>query len=257
MVAAVPVAFGLWAPVGSENPASAKNPHTTTTTTTVPTTTTLPTTTTAPTTTTTTTPGSDPVVLAAGDIASCSSTGDSETAAVLAGQTGTVLTLGDNEYDNGTSTEFTNCYQPTWGAQKSRTKPSPGNHDYGTAGAAGYYGYFGAAAGDPAKGYYSYDLGNRHLVSLNSNCSVVSCAAGSTQEQWLRTVDTTRGIRSFVAGTGGRSHYSFGTPITGSEVRNGTTFGVLKLTLHAGTYDWQFLPVAGGTFTDSGTGACH
>ena len=70
-------------------------------------------------------------------------------------------------------------------------------------------------------------------------------------------VDTAQGIRSFVAGTGGRSHYAFGTPITGSEVRNGTTFGVLKLTLHASSYDWQFLPVAGGTFTDSGTGVCH
>jgi hypothetical protein len=71
------------------------------------------------------------------------------------------------------------------------------------------------------------------------------------------TVDTARGIRSFVVGTGGRSHYGFGTPITGSEVRNGTTYGVLEVTLASNSYNWQFLPVSGQTFTDSGTQACH
>lgn len=70
-------------------------------------------------------------------------------------------------------------------------------------------------------------------------------------------LDPARGIRSFVVGTGGASHYPFGAPVTGREVRNGDTFGVLKLTLKAGAYDWQFVPEAGKTFTDAGSGTCH
>ena len=99
-----------------------------------------------------------------------------------------MVTLGDNAYDNGTLTEFTSWYDPTWGAFKSRTKPSAGNREYNTSGAAGYFGYFGAAAGDSTKGYYSYDLGAWHIVALNSNsnCSSISCAGGSDQETWLR-----------------------------------------------------------------------
>jgi len=136
--------------------------------------------------------GEDPVLLAAGDIASCSSGGDEATAALLAGVlaggvSGEVVTLGDNAYESGTAAEFANCYDPSWGQQKARTRPATGNHEYLTAGAAGYFGYFGAAAGDPAKGYYSYDLGTWHLVALNSNCAPVGgCGVGSAQEQWLR-----------------------------------------------------------------------
>ena len=73
--------------------------------------------------------------------------------------------------------------------------------------------------------------------------------------------DPVRGIREFVVGTGGRHHYSpayaFGTVQPNSEVRNAQTFGVLELTLHDGGYDWRFVPTAGGTFTDAGTGYCH
>jgi acid phosphatase type 7 len=69
--------------------------------------------------------------------------------------------------------------------------------------------------------------------------------------------DPTTGIRQFTVGTGGASHYTFGTIQPNSEVRNGTTYGVLELTLHATSYDWQFVPVSGATFTDSGTGSCH
>ncbi len=272
--------------------------------------------------TTTTAPGGDPVILGAGDIASCASSGDEATAALLGANAGTVFTTGDNVYDSGTASEFANCYNPSWGQYKARTRPAPGNHDYKTSGASGYFGYFGAAAGDPAKGYYSYDVGSWHIVSLNSNCGVVACGAGSAQEQWLRAdlaahsaacvaaywhhpryssgsrhgsstsvqalwqalydanadlileghehnyerfapmnatgaVDNARGIRSFVVGTGGRSHYSFATAATGSEVRNSTAWGVLEVTLHATSYDWRFLPVAGQTFGDSGTQACH
>jgi len=70
--------------------------------------------------------------------------------------------------------------------------------------------------------------------------------------------DPVKGIREIVSGTGGESHYNDeGTPLPNSEVFNGTTFGVLKLTLGAGTYSWQFIPVAGASFTDSGSGTCH
>jgi hypothetical protein len=260
------------------------------------------------------------VLLAAGDISSCSSSGDAATAALLDGLAGTVLTLGDNVYDDGTAGQFTNCYEPTWGRHKSRTRPSPGNHDYHTSGASAYYAYFGASAGPAGQGYYSFDLGDWHIISLNSN---VSMSAGSAQERWLRadlaastkactlaywhhprfssgtrhgnasntqplwqalydygadvvlaghehnyerfgpqrpdgTADAARGLREFVAGTGGIGHYDdLGTPKPNSERFNGTTFGILKLTLGATSYSWQFIPVAGQAFTDSGTGSCH
>ena len=263
------------------------------------------------------------VILAAGDIASCSSSGDEATAALLAAEPkAVVVTLGDNVYDRGRPGEFADCFGPSWGASLSRTRPSPGNHDYATNGAGGYFGYFGEAAGDRTKGYYSYDAGSWHVVSLNSNCSAVSCAAGGAQEQWLRAdlatspgrctlaywhhprfssgrthgsstavaplwkalydagadlvlaghehnyerfgpldpsgrIDEERGVRSFVVGTGGRSHYAFGSELTGSEARNHDTFGVLRLTLFEGHFDWAFVPVAGKVFTDSGSAPCH
>lgn len=69
--------------------------------------------------------------------------------------------------------------------------------------------------------------------------------------------DPVRGIREFVVGTGGRSFYSIGAPEPNSEVRNNDTYGVLRLTLGAGSYRWEFIRAAGGTFTDSGSGSCH
>jgi hypothetical protein len=128
----------------------------------------------------------DPVLVGAGDIARSNGTGDEATAALLDGEEGTVFTLGDNAYDSGTATEFANCYEPTWGRHQDRTMPAVGNHEYATANASGYFGYFGAAAGDPGKGYYSYDRGSWHVIVLNSNCSKVGgCTAGSPQESWL------------------------------------------------------------------------
>ena len=98
-----------------------------------------------------------------------------------------VLALGDLQYENGELAGFQTSYDASYGQVKAKTRPVPGNHEYNTAGATGYYTYFGAAAGDPTKGYYSFDVGTKwHLVALNSNCSVVACAAGSQQEQWLR-----------------------------------------------------------------------
>ncbi len=125
-------------------------------------------------------------LLSAGDIGDCNVTTDTATGLLLDARPGTILPLGDIAYPNGSTANFTNCFHPVWGAHKSRMRPVPGNHEYNTAGAAGYYAYFAAAAGDPAKGYYSYDLGTWHMVALNSNCTAVSCSAGSAQETWLR-----------------------------------------------------------------------
>ena len=266
--------------------------------------------------------GTDPVLVGAGDIAKCSSTGDEATAKLLDGISGTVFTAGDNVYDSGTLTEFNNCYGPSWGRHKARTKPSVGNHEYLTAGASGYFDYFGAAAGDRNKGYYSYNLGAWHVVALNSMCeNVGGCGATSPMVSWLKqdlsanakactiayfhhplfssgghgnqtkmrsswdalyaanadvvvsghdhdyerfapqspsgATDASRGVREFVVGTGGASHSTFGTIKANSQVRNANTYGVVKLTLHPASYDWKFVPVAGQTFTDSGTTSCH
>jgi hypothetical protein len=122
-----------------------------------------------------------PVVVAAGDIADCARDSDEATARLVGGVEGTVLTLGDHAYSDGSGENFDECYDPSWGQVKARTLPSPGNHEYETAGASGYIDYFGDAAGDPDKGNYSYDLGSWHIVVLNSNCGVgeIRCGPGS------------------------------------------------------------------------------
>jgi hypothetical protein len=258
-------------------------------------------------------------LFAAGDIATCTNDFDEATAKILdANPTGVVAPLGDNAYVDGTAAEFASCYAPTWGRHLARTMPAVGNHEYQTPGATGYYGYFGAKAGDPAKGYYSYDLGEWHVVVLNSN---IAHDAASPQLAWLRAdltanrkactlaywhhprfssgnhgndsresaiwdalyahdadvilnghehnyerfapqtpagvADASRGIRAFVVGTGGTPLRAIGTPKANSEVFNSTSHGVLKLTLSADGYAWQFLAVAGQSFTDSGSGRCH
>jgi hypothetical protein len=262
------------------------------------------------------------VLVGAGDIAGCGHQKDEETAKQLGGIDGTVFTLGDNVYPDGTAAQFANCYDPTWGQFRDRTRPTPGNHDYHILGAAGYFGYFGAAAGDADKGYYSYDAGDWHVIVLNSRCSAVGgCGADSPQGQWLQAdlaahpstctlaywhvplfssgshhggkatrrdfwqilydagadvvlnghehnyerfslqdpdgrADPERGIRQFVVGTGGGGLYAFGPAQPNSEARNDDTYGVLALTLYPDSYDWTFIPVDGGTFTDTGHAAC-
>jgi acid phosphatase type 7 len=128
-------------------------------------------------------PPNSAVLVGAGDIANCSSSGDEATAALLDNISGTVFTAGDNAYPDGTAAQFTNCYQPSWGRHKARTRPSAGNHDYHTSGASAYYSYFGAAAGDPTKGYYSYDVGAWHIIALNSE---VDIGANGAQVAWLK-----------------------------------------------------------------------
>ena len=133
--------------------------------------------------TSTSTPEPDPVLVGSGDIARCRTDSDEVTANLLDNIPGTIFTTGDNVYPDGAPEEFANCYDPSWGRHKERTYPSPGNHDYHTDNAAGYFEYFGSRAGEPGKGYYSYDLGTWHVIVLNSNLPV---KAGSLQDQWLR-----------------------------------------------------------------------
>jgi calcineurin-like phosphoesterase family protein len=98
-----------------------------------------------------------------------------------------VLPLGDDQYERGTLSAFQTSYAPTWGRYFDKSYPTPGNHEYLTRDAQGYYAYWGARAGDPTKGYYSFDLGKWHLISLNSNCSPAGgCKMDSPQEKWLR-----------------------------------------------------------------------
>ena len=122
------------------------------------------------------------VLVGAGQIADSNKPNSPFTANLLDTIPGTVFTLGDNAYQNGSATAFTREYDPYWGRQKARTRPTPGNHDWETAGAAGYFGYFGANAGPAGRGYYSYDLGDWHIISLNS---ISGTQAGAAQEAWL------------------------------------------------------------------------
>jgi acid phosphatase type 7 len=120
-------------------------------------------------------------ITAAGDIASCRWSRDSATSnLVRAIDPAVALTLGDNVYPNGSASLLADCYQPAWGSFRSKTRPSPGNHEYLTAGAAGYFNYFGRRAGPCCLGYYSYDVGAWRLYSLNSERAI------ATQAMWLR-----------------------------------------------------------------------
>ncbi len=231
--------------------------------------------------------------------------------------------LGDLQYSDGTAADFRTAYDPSYGRILDRTIPVAGNHEYGTRDAAGYYGYFGARAGDPAKGYFSRDLGSWHVVVLNTNCGEVGgCGSSSPQGAWLRadlaasdarctvvlahhpfrssgqhgstsaiaplwrelydggadlvlvghdhdyerfapldrsygaTADGD-GLRQFVVGTGGKGLRPFAGTVSGSQVRQASSFGYLRLTLSDGSYRWDFQGLPGGSFDDTGTGTCR
>jgi hypothetical protein len=234
-----------------------------------------------------------------------------------------VAALGDNVWDDATLADYNSCYGPTWGRHKDRTFAVLGNHEYDLGTADGTFDYFADRAGPRPMGYYSQDIGDWHVIVLNSNTDFVPVAAGSPQDQWLvadleantkpcilamwhepvftsgqageglvrtslrilwerlyaagadivlngqqhwyermapmspdGTRDDAAGIRQFNAGTGGESS---ATPVViypNSETY-GVTFGVLKLTLTTGSYQWEFLPIPGETYTDSGSGTCH
>lgn len=135
------------------------------------------------------TPTGAGTVIALGDIASCDSSGDEQTAALVATLRGTILTLGDTAYESGTADEFRECFEPAWGPLKSRILPVPGNHEYRTEGASGYFEYFGRLAGPPDhKGWYATDIGEWRIYSLNSNCNHAGgCGPGSRQYEWLKS----------------------------------------------------------------------
>jgi hypothetical protein len=134
------------------------------------------------------TAGGAAVLAGAGDIASCDSRGDGATARLLGSMHGTVFAAGDNAYENGTLSEYRTCYDSNWGRYKNRTKPILGNHEYGTGRASGYFDYFGAAAGERGKGYYSYNRGDWHIVALNSECEFLEggCDRESPMVSWLK-----------------------------------------------------------------------
>jgi hypothetical protein len=109
------------------------------------------------------------------------------TAELLAGADA-VLPLGDLQYPDGTLEQFQGAYDPTWGMKAPVSYPAVGNHEYHVPGAAGYFDYWsgkGRPTGDRDAGYYSFDLGAWHAISLNSNCSEVSCDEGTPQNDWL------------------------------------------------------------------------
>jgi Calcineurin-like phosphoesterase len=267
--------------------------------------------------------GGSAVLLAAGDIAECDHQGDEATAKILADYPqATIQTLGDNAYQHGTAAEFAQCYDPSWGQFKDRTRPATGNHDEATENAQGYWEYFGERGGPYDKYYYSYDLGSWHVVVLNSDCwRVGGCELNDPQAEWLRNDlarhgsfctlavwhrppfssgrycdpddtdrvrplwrvvseegvdvvltghehsyerfapmdadgkrDDAQGVRLFVVGTGGGNLRSFANdPLPTTD----DTWGVLKLDLKPSSYAWEFLPVAGSSFSDSGIGSCH
>ena len=263
-------------------------------------------------------PATAAVLVGASDMGTCSNSNDEATAKLLDAIDGTVMTLGDAAYTGGSAAEYTNCFHPTWGRHKSRIRPAIGERDYATTGAAGYFGYFGEAAGAPSEGWYSYDLGEWHVIVLNSETSMKD---SSPQMVWLRqdltnnvractiaywhdprfysgssaprsalepawrilyaagadvvvnghtrfyerfapqrpdaVADPGYGIRQFISGLGGTGTTSFSSRAPNSEIIDRSAYGVLKLTLNSGSYDWQFVPIAGKTFTDAGTGTCH
>lgn len=268
--------------------------------------------------------GNVTVLAGAGDIASCTSDVDSQTAQLIEHMPhALVFTLGDNVYVNGTAKEYANCYAPTWGQFRDRTRPIPGNHDYGLPGGtpdpSGYFGYFGTLAGTCCLGYYSYDVNGWRIYALDSE---INTGKASAQYAWLKqqldsdphectiamwhrprftsdlyTADATKmgaifsllyarhaelvlnghvhayermarqnpsgqpdplGVRTIVAGMGGREDESPGTwgpPLPVDEVRDNQHFGVLKLQLAPSSYSWKFV-ATDGTDVDTGSDVC-
>jgi hypothetical protein len=128
-------------------------------------------------------PVQDAVLVGAGDMAGCGRSEPFATAALIDRIPGIVFTAGDNVYPAGSTTIYPECYGPSWGRHMWRTYPLPGNHDWDSSGAASaYFSYFGAASA-PGAGYYSYNAGAWHVVSLNSN---IAAGAGSPQYEWLK-----------------------------------------------------------------------
>jgi hypothetical protein len=130
------------------------------------------------------TPQPPATLVGAGDIGQCGSAAVEATARLVDSVSGIVFTTGDNAYPNGSAANFRDCYEPQWGRHRARTRPTPGNHEYDSAGAAPYFSYFGDNAGPSGLGYYGYTAGAWRVVALNSEIPV---GPGSAQLQWLRS----------------------------------------------------------------------
>lgn len=238
-----------------------------------------------------------------------------------------VLALGDLQYPRATLDRLQDSYDKSWGQFKDKTYPVPGNHEYQLLGGAdGYFDYFNGVgnfsgpAGDRDKGYYSFDLGNWHLIAINSNCDKIGgCGLKSAQYKWLKQdLESNQkpcqlafwhhprfssgrheengemqamwellyghradlvlvshnhayerfakqssqrklvgdGVRQMVVGTGGRSHYDKTVERPNAEVYRSGTFGILKLVLKSGGYDWDFQSEGSG-FNDRGSDNCR
>ena len=154
----------------------------------------------------------DPVLVGAGDIASGENDAVEDTAELVRDTPGTVFAVGDVVYESGSAEDFGRYYDPTWGTEKARTKPSPGNHEYVGGGPQqfgdGYFEYFGAVAAKENGGSYSYDLGEWHVVSLNTGqCygakepdgSYPRCGAGDPMIEWLKSDLAASGARCTLA----------------------------------------------------------
>lgn len=244
-------------------------------------------------------------IAAAGDIARVSPASPQiRTAGLVSGiNPAKVLVLGDAQYEEGKLSEFQASYDRSWGPFNAKAAPVPGNHEYLTPSAAGYFQYFagtlsqyGATARDPKKGYYSFNVGDWHVIGLNTNCSGVGVNC-TTERSWLRsdlqsdghrcelvfshhshrgfaTEASANGVdlflsghkhtyerwdrryglplRQLIVGTGGKS---LGQPSTSADA-GVRAYGVVKLTLTATGYSWQFIDIANDV-RDSGSGTCR
>ena len=255
-------------------------------------------------------------VVAVADIGMCGSVGVQQAARIAEGIDGQIVLAGDLAYMQGSMTDFIRCFDPYWGQFRRRWRPAPGNHEYDTAGAAGYFQYFGeSAGGGGGRSYYSFRTGDWLVLMLDSN---IGTRIGSPQYEFVRSelvsnrsqctlavwhhplfssgpngpnvfmrdiwgllydnnadvivaghdhfyerfgkqdVDgrsDVRGIRQFIAGTGGATLYDFQRMTANSQARI-KAHGVLKLTLSPLSYQWAFIDTT-GAIGDSGSDGCH
>ncbi len=213
------------------------------------------------------------VLIGAGDIGDCTSTGDDLTAMIVdsvlkadsaAKVDDAVFSLGDNAYPNGSMQNFTECFTPTWGSPDRRIMkkihPVPGNHEHETGAGAPYYRYFGAPAGDPHKGYYSYELGQWHIIALNSPIEMepaFTFAERQAQQDWLTADLKSHGSKCTIAYW---HHPRFTSGVHGDDVRLKTFWRILydggvDLVLNGHDHDYErFLPQSPAGMLDTLTG---
>jgi len=128
--------------------------------------------------------GQTVTAIGVGDIGMCGRPQVGQVARLVATLEGELLLAGDIAYFQGTPAQFRDCFDPSWGQFRERWRAVPGNHEYESPGATGYFDYFGEAAGPARRGYYSITLGDWLILMLNSN---IPATAGSPQWEFART----------------------------------------------------------------------